>query len=101
MRVLVLGAGFGGLELTTRLSDELGDDVEVVLIDKADSFVFGFSKLDVMFGRTSAEAVRLPYAQIAKPGVRCLRETVTAIDPEARAVTTDAGTHEADVLVIA
>ncbi len=28
MRVLVLGAGFGGLELTTRLSEEVGDDVE-------------------------------------------------------------------------
>jgi NADH dehydrogenase FAD-containing subunit len=39
MRVLVLGAGFGGLELTTRLSEEFGDDVEVVLIDQADGFV--------------------------------------------------------------
>ena len=28
LRVVVLGAGFGGLELTTRLSDELGDDVD-------------------------------------------------------------------------
>jgi sulfide:quinone oxidoreductase len=101
MRALILGAGFGGLELSTMLSDALGDDVEVTLIDKNDSFVFGFSKLDVMFGRTSAEAVRLAYAEIAKPGVRFLRETITAIDPEARRVTTDAATHEADVLVIA
>jgi sulfide:quinone oxidoreductase len=101
VKVLVLGAGFGGLELSTMLSDALGDDVEVTLIDKGDSFVFGFAKLDVMFGRTSAEAVHLPYAAIAKPGVRFLRETVTKIDPEARAVTTDAATHEADALVIA
>jgi sulfide:quinone oxidoreductase len=101
VKVLVLGAGFGGLELSTMLSDALGDDVEVTLIDKGDSFVFGFSKLDVMFGRTSAEAVRLPYAAIAKPGVHFLRETVTKIDPEARAVTTDAATHQADALVIA
>ena len=43
----------------------------------------------------------MPYADIAKPGVRVLRETVTAIDPEARRVTTDAGVHEADVLVVA
>jgi len=50
-RVVVLGAGFGGLELATVLSEALGDDVEVTLIDKANSFVFGFSKLDVMFGR--------------------------------------------------
>jgi sulfide:quinone oxidoreductase len=100
-RVVVLGAGFGGLELATTLSEALGDDVDVTLIDKNDSFVFGFSKLDVMFGRTKPDAVRLAYGEIAKPGVRVLRETVTAIDPEARRVSTDAGSHEADVLVIA
>jgi sulfide:quinone oxidoreductase len=41
MRVLVLGAGFGGLELTTRLSEELGENTDVVLIDRADGFLFG------------------------------------------------------------
>jgi sulfide:quinone oxidoreductase len=100
-RVLILGAGFGGLELSTVLSEALGDGVEVTLIDKNDAFVFGFSKLDLMFGHAKPDAVRLPYAEIAKPGVRVLRETVTAIDPEARRVTTDAGTHEADALVVA
>ena len=72
------------------LSEALGDEVEVTLIDKSDAFVFGYSKLDVMFGRTTLDAVRLPYRDIAKPGVRFLQETVTAIDPEARRVTTDA-----------
>jgi sulfide:quinone oxidoreductase len=100
-RVGILGAGFGGLELATLLSEALGDDVDVVLIDKSDAFVFGYSKLDVMFGRTSFDAVRLPYSEIVKPGVRFLQETVTAIDPAARRVTTDADVHEADVLVIA
>ena len=83
------------------LSEAVGGDVDVTLIDKNDGFVFGFSKLDVMFGRAAADAVRLPYGEIAMPGVRVLRETVTAIDPEARRVTTDAGIHEADVLVVA
>ncbi len=100
-RILILGAGFGGLELSTILSDELGDQVEVTLIDRSDAFVFGYSKLDVMFGRTTLDAVRLPYAEIAKPGVRVLRETITAIVPHARAVTTNAGTYESDVLVVA
>ncbi|HSR95283.1 MAG TPA: FAD-dependent oxidoreductase [Solirubrobacterales bacterium] len=100
-RVVVLGAGFGGLELSTMLSEALGDDAEVTLIDKNEAFVFGFSKLDVMFGRAEPGAVRLPYSEIAKPGVRVLQETVTAIDPEARRVTTEAGIHEADVLVVA
>jgi sulfide:quinone oxidoreductase len=100
-RIVVLGAGFGGLELCTTLSKALGDEVDVTLIDKADAFVFGFSKLDVMFGRTTLSAVRLPYSDVVKPGVRVLRETVTTIDPEARRVSTDVGVHEADVLVIA
>ena len=100
-RVVILGAGFGGLELATMLSDAVGGDIDVVLIDKNDSFVFGYSKLDVLFGRTTVDAVRLPYDAIAKPGVRFLQETVTAIDPEARMVTTEAGVHEADVLVVA
>jgi sulfide:quinone oxidoreductase len=100
-RVLILGAGFGGLELSTMLSDALGESVEVTLIDKNDSFAFGYSKLDVMFGRTTAAATRLPYLAIVKPGVRFLQETVEAIDPQQRRVTTSAGVHEADVLVIA
>ena len=99
--VLVLGAGFGGLELSTTLSEALGDEVAVTLIDRSDAFVFGYSKLDVMFGRATPESVRVPYRDIAKPGVRFLREEITAIDPQARRVTTDAGTHEADVLVVA
>jgi sulfide:quinone oxidoreductase len=100
-RVVVLGAGFGGLELSTMLSDALGDQVEVTLIDKGEAFVFGFAKLDVMFGRSSADSVRLRYADLAKPNVRFVRETVTSIDAQARRATTDAGTYEADVLVIA
>jgi len=99
--VLVLGAGFGGLELSSRLAHELGDQVEITLIDRADAFVFGFSKLDVMFGRRTPEAVRLPYRDLATPGVRFRRETITAIDPEPRRVVTDRGTYEADVLVVA
>jgi sulfide:quinone oxidoreductase len=101
MRILVLGAGFGGLELTTRLSDELGDDVDIVLIDKADGFVFGFSKLDVMFGRTTAEAVRHSYRDLVKPGVRFVQATIRSIDPVQRRVETDAGAFEADVMVVA
>ena len=101
MRVVILGAGFGGLELATMLSEAVGGDVDVALIDKGDAFVFGYSKLDVLFGRTRPDAVRLPYRNFEKRGVRFLRETVTAIDPDARRVTTDHGTHEADVLVVA
>ena len=100
-RVLVLGAGFGGLELSTTLSEAFGDGIEVTLIDKSDSFYFGFSKLDVMFGLANPDAVRLPYKKFVKPGVRLLQETISSIDPIEKRVTTDRGTHQADFLVVA
>ena len=100
-RVLVLGAGFGGLELATILSDALGDDAGLTLVDESDAFVFGYSKLDVLFGKATPDEVRVSYDGFHKPGVRFLRETVTAIEPEARRVTTSEGSHEADILVVA
>ena len=100
-RITVLGAGFGGMELSTLLSESVGDEVEVTLIDKSDAFIFGYSKLDLMFGRATLDEVRLPYRRFVKPGVRLLRETVTAVDPATRRVTTDAGTHDGDYLVVA
>jgi len=100
-RVVVLGAGFGGLELTTILSDAFGEAMDIVLIDKGDAFVFGFSKLDVIFGRQMPAEIRHPYRDIVKSGVRFVQSTVRFIDPTARRVRTDTGTFDADVLVVA
>jgi sulfide:quinone oxidoreductase len=100
-RVLILGAGFGGLELATRLSETACDAVDVTLLDRNDSFFFGFSKLEVMLGRQSANEVLLPYRDIAKNGVEFRQETVVGIDPVARRVETEVGAHDADFLVVA
>ncbi len=99
--VVVLGAGFGGLELVTRLSEAVPDKVHITLIDKSDAFMFGFSKLDIMFGRRQASEVWNSYSDINKPGVEFRQETVTSIDATRRRVTTDAGTYDADILVVA
>jgi sulfide:quinone oxidoreductase len=101
MRVLVLGAGFGGLELSTRLCAELPGEVEVTLIDRSDAFVFGYSKLDVMFGRRTMADVRLPYREVQHPGLQFRQEQVLSIDPERKRVVTEAASYEADVLVVA
>src|SRR3972149_984166 len=99
--VLVLGARSGGPGPPPRLAEELGDRVEITLIDRADAFVFGFSKLDVMFGRRTPEAVRLRYGDITTPHVRFRQETLTSIHPDARRAPTDLDPCEADVLVVA
>ena len=99
--VLILGAGFGGLELATRLSESLGDELHITLVDQNDSFIFGFSKLEILFGRQTREEVRFPYRDISRPGVEFRQERVMSIDPQTRHVVTNGGTYKPDILVVA
>src|SRR5690348_4664939 len=101
MRIVIIGAGFAGLELAALLSEEFGEDSGVVLIDKSGGFVFGFSKLDVMFGRVTPDHVVHRYAGMDMPGVRFVRSAVRSLDPAARRVVTDGEIFEADILVVA
>ena len=101
LRVVVAGAGFGGLEITSILSEQMGERLDLTLIDKSDFFFFGFSKFDVMFGHKTSAAIRHYYRDIIKPGVKFVRDTITAIDPSAKTVSTTGGSYEADILVIA
>jgi sulfide:quinone oxidoreductase len=45
LRVPVLGAGFGGLELPTIFSETIGSRLDLTLIDRNDSFFFGLAHL--------------------------------------------------------
>ncbi len=99
-QVVILGAGFGGLELATRLLEILPDDVRVTLIDRNDYFIFGFSKYEVMFGRKRPDEIKSYYRDIS-PVIDFRREQIEAIDPAKRSVRTNAGTYAADILVVA
>ena len=100
-RILVLGAGFGGLELSATLSSALGPDADIILMDQAEGFVFGFSKLDVMFGKRMPAQVFHPYKDIDKPGLRFVRTAIGSIDPQAKRVDTDEGSFAGDIIVVA
>ena len=100
-RVLVLGGGFGGLEVVAGLSERFGDGIDVTLIERSEHFIFGFAKLDVMFGKLTVAEASHPYAGSEKPGVRHVRTTVLSIDPVAKRVETDSGSFAADYLVVA
>src|SRR4051794_30452699 len=79
----------------------MSGEVQITLIDQRDSFVFGFSKFDVMFGRRSADEVRAYYRDIVKPDVEFRQEVITTIDAERKRVATDRGSYEADIIVVA
>ena len=59
MRTLVLGAGFGGLTVATELRRLLGDQCEVVLVDRREHFLMGLRKLWALVGiGTLADGMR-------------------------------------------
>ncbi|MGK8524865.1 NAD(P)/FAD-dependent oxidoreductase [Nocardia asteroides] len=99
--VLILGAGFGGLELATRLSGSPADELRIVIVDRNDSFTFGFAKLDILFRNVPPEAVRVPYSRFVHPRVEFRQEEVTEIDPRTRRVRTDRCEYDPDILVVA
>ena len=99
--VVILGEGFAGLELATQLSESLADEIRATLIDHNDSFSFGFSKLDILFGRKPKADMLLAYRDISKEGVEFRQERVISIDPQRRRVETDAASYDADILVVA
>jgi hypothetical protein len=103
-QTLVLGAGFGGLELATTLSDALGDDAGVTLIDDGDSFVFGYSKLDVLFGHAEPDDVRLDPSHVREHAVQRAGHAreVEGFDEEARVadLSPAAAAHETSQLLV-
>ena len=100
-RVVILGAAFGGLELSSLLSAELAGEVDLTLIDQSDSFIVRFSKLDVMSARRTTDEVWIRYRDITLPGVTFRQELVLSVDPQRMRVVTNAGVYDADVLVVA
>ena len=101
-RVVILGAGAGGLPAANRLVRSAGGDApEVVLVDRAAEHVFAPGYVAVMFGDAEPDAFRRPLAELADPRVRLVRGEVTGIDPDAATVTGSFGDLAYDELVIA
>jgi sulfide:quinone oxidoreductase len=100
-QILILGAGFGGLEAASALRQNLNEDHHITLIDKNDSFFIGFSKFDVMFGRKSADEIKSYYKNIAVNDINFVQDNIELIDPENKIVKTQSSSFPYDILIIA
>jgi len=100
-RILILGGGFGGLEVATRLRGTLDETYEITIVDKKDFFSIGFAKFELMFGRRQPEECKSYYSQLENQGIRFLQAEIESIDAQSRQVETSAGALSADILVVA
>ena len=100
-RTLVLGGGFGGITVATELKRSLGDDHDVVLVDRAERFSMGLRKLWELVGHaTIAEGSRRRDA-LSSLGIRVVSEGVESIDADARSATVGGEVIDGDYLVVA
>jgi sulfide:quinone oxidoreductase len=100
-KILILGAGFGGLQAAARLKEELNESANITLIDKNDSFLIGFTKFDVMFGRRSPEDVKSYYKDLAIEGINFIQDTIEKIDPDNKTVKTSFAAFSYEYLIVA
>ena len=100
-RVLVLGAGFGGLAAATELRSTLPGDDEVVVVAASDRFFMGFAKLWDLAGLRPLEEGTRPLASLVDRGIGFVHAEVTAIDAESGGVSTTAGDLSGDALLVA
>ena len=100
-RTLVLGGGFGGIAVSTELKRLLGDEHEVVLVDRGERFSMGLRKLWELVGHATIADGSRPRSALSARGIRVVRGEVEAIDPDARAATVAGETLRGDFLVVA
>lgn len=103
-RLLILGAGVGGLSVIEGLadSDVSLDGVDITVVDEDFSHFLGFTLPWVMRGWRDRDSVPIRPSVSALYGVRTVTGMVHAIDPQQRTVTLAEGTELGfDALVIA
>jgi sulfide:quinone oxidoreductase len=100
-RTLILGGGFGGIAAAVELRQLLGDDHEIILVDRKPDFAMGLRKLWELVGHAPVSEGSRPRALLERHGVDVRQVEVTAIDAEARSVETQEGRLDGDHLVIA
>lgn len=100
-RVLVLGAGFGGIATATRLRSLLDPTHEVVLVDRRTDFVMGLRKTWAVVGSHPLEGGRRDLVELRAKGVDVRTGTIDAIDPVGRRALLDGEWLGADAIVVA
>lgn len=99
-RILIVGGGFGGLELAKRLKNE---DVEVILVDRHNYHTFQPLLYQVATGTLEAEAIAFPLRRAFQnhKNLNFRLADVTRINPEKNTIDTTTGEIAYDYLVLA
>lgn len=100
-RVVVVGAGFAGLESAFLVRAKLGERADITLIADTDRFLFKPNTIYIPFG-AKPESLMIPLAKpAAKRNIRLVQAPFTELDTEQRTVGAGDWTVPYDYLVLA
>jgi len=101
-RIVVLGAGLGGVQAAYELRDRLERQHQIVVVNKTETFQFVPSNPWVAVGWRNAESISVPLAApMKKRGIRLIAESAASIDADASTLVLESGKRiDYDYLVI-
>jgi sulfide:quinone oxidoreductase len=100
-RIVIVGSGLGGLAVANRLAREL-DGAKITIVDRKEIHNYQPGYTLVATGVWPVSKVADRNSDLQSAGVTWVQEMATSVDPEARIVSTDAGTQVPyDFLVVA
>lgn len=101
-RIVILGAGFGGLACANALRKSLGQEHRIIVVDRKKSFMMGLVKLWVMNGTRSLDDSQTSLASLDAKGIEYLNDEVVKVEAAAKRVQArEHGWLEYDYLVVA
>ncbi|HLG36718.1 MAG TPA: FAD/NAD(P)-binding oxidoreductase [Nitrososphaera sp.] len=101
-RILILGAGFGGLAAANELRKNLSAEHRIIVLDRKNWFMMGLVKLWILEGSRKLEDSQTPLAGLSAKGIEVLNDEVIKIDTASSTIETrDNGSLEFDYLIVA
>lgn len=100
-RIVILGAGFGGLACANLLRANLSSEHQIAVFDKKDYFLMGFVNLWILNGKRTFEDSKTPLINLKSKGISFIQDEIISINPAEKVFSTLRQKHEYDYLVIA
>ena len=88
-RILILGAGFGGLTSANILQKNLSQTCEIVIIDKKDYFLMGFVNLWILNGDRTLKDAKISLYNLQNKGITFICGDITSINLKEKNVSID------------
>lgn len=100
-KIVVVGAGFGGLQAGISLKKKLGKKSEISVIDKSDCCLYTPELYKYLIGESKKEDVTTDLkSKLGPKGINFYQEKFENLDSKNRQIKTDKQVHEYDYLIL-